>query len=70
MSQKIDDVRDLLKVQGFDGTWNYDPYMMGLYNGLELALAVLEGRQPEYKDAPEKWLADFPEVTEDFNPRG
>lgn len=31
-----------------------DPYMRGLYNGLELALAIAEDRDPTYMDGPVK----------------
>jgi hypothetical protein len=57
---KIGALRDVLKVQGYNGNWNYDPYMLGLYNGLELALSIMEKRQPYFKDAPEVWLCDIP----------
>jgi len=56
----IDSVRQMRDVQGMDGTWNYDPYMQGLYNGLEFAVSLLEQREPQFKDAPEKWLSDLP----------
>jgi hypothetical protein len=55
-----DAVRQMRDVQGRDGTWNYDPYMHGLYNGLEFAVSLLEQREPQFKDAPEKWLCDLP----------
>ena len=35
-------IRELLHVQGVEGTWNHSPYQQGLYNGLEIATAVLE----------------------------
>lgn len=57
---KIGALRDVLKVQGYNGNWNYDPYMLGLYNGLEMALSIMEKRQPYFKDAPEVWLCDIP----------
>ena len=53
-------VRKQLNMQGQNGNWNYDPYMQGMYNGLECALATLEGRKPEYKSVPDKWLCDIP----------
>jgi hypothetical protein len=49
-------LRSQLRVQGQNGNWNYDPYMHGMYNGLECALATLEHRDPEYRSAPKKWL--------------
>jgi hypothetical protein len=44
-------LRDLLRVQDLDGNWDASSYMRGLRNGLELALAVLEDREPAYKEA-------------------
>ena len=57
--ERIESVRHMRNVQGYDGNWNYDPYMQGLYNGLEFALSLLEVRQPEFKDAPATWLGDI-----------
>lgn len=57
--ERIESVRHMRDVQGYDGNWNYDPYMQGLYNGLEFALSLLEVRQPEFKDAPAIWLGDI-----------
>lgn len=57
--ERIESVRHMRDVQGYDGNWNYDPYMQGLYNGLEFALSLLEVRQPEFKDAPATWLGDI-----------
>ncbi len=50
-------LKEMLEVQGRDGTWNYDPYFHGMYNGMEVMLAVLEGREPAFREAPEKWLS-------------
>ena len=58
VDERIKSVRHMRDVQGYDGNWNYDPYMQGLYNGLEFALSLLEVRQPEFKDAPATWLGD------------
>lgn len=52
-------VRDLLEIQGRDGIWDCDDYMQGLYNGLEMALATLEDREPVFRSKPPTgWLAD------------
>lgn len=56
--KSIDLVREMRDVQGQNGNWNFDPYMQGLYNGLEFAVSLLEKREPKFKSAPEKWLAD------------
>lgn len=61
--ETIDKIRDLREKQGRDGTWNLSSYMRGLYNGLELALSILEGeRDPQFKDAPadDAYLCDQP----------
>lgn len=48
-------IRDLREIQGRDGTWNVSGYMRGMYNGLELALSIVEGeRKPEFRDAPSR----------------
>ena len=57
---KINTLREMVKIQGYDGNWNYDPYMHGLYNGLEFALSIMEKREPFFREAPEKWLKDVP----------
>ena len=51
-------INEILKVQGSDGNWNYDEYMHGMYNGMELMVAIIEGREPVFKDKPEFWLKD------------
>jgi hypothetical protein len=45
----IDQLRDLVEVQGRDGNWNMDGYMCGMFNGMELALSIMEGREPQYR---------------------
>ena len=50
-------LKEMLEVQGRDGTWNYDHYFHGMYNGMECMLAVLEGREPVFREAPKKWLS-------------
>lgn len=55
---RIETLREMIKVQGRDGTWNYDPYFMGMYNGMEYALSIFENREPVYKSAPVVWLRD------------
>jgi hypothetical protein len=56
MEETIKIMKDLLEVQGRDGNWNYDSYMMGMYNGMELMLSIVEDREPVYKEAPDEWI--------------
>lgn len=58
MSELVKQLSELIKIQGEDGNWNYDPYMLGMYNGMELMFATIEGRDPQFREAPEKWLSD------------
>lgn len=58
MKTKIEEMRELLNVQALNGNWDYNQYMQGMYNGMELMLAIAEGREPVYKGEPEQWLCD------------
>lgn len=44
-------IGNLVKIQGSRGNWDYDEYMRGMYNGMELCYAIIQGREPEYRDA-------------------
>lgn len=55
---QIEMMEETLRIQGYDGNWNYDEYMFGMYNGMELMLAIAEGREPVYKEKPDQWLKD------------
>lgn len=57
-SDLVSSLRDLVNVQGREGNWNYDPYMHGMYNGMELMFSMVEGREPIFRDAPEEWISD------------
>jgi hypothetical protein len=46
----IEILREMKDVQSHNLT---DEYMIGLYNGIEYSLSILEGREPEYKDVTE-----------------
>jgi len=50
-------MQEMLEVQGSDGNWNYDPYMHGMYNGMEYMLSMVESREPVFREAPKKWLS-------------
>lgn len=46
---RIEQLNDLIRIQGEPGNIDQGEYMRGLYNGLELAAATLEGREPVFK---------------------
>jgi hypothetical protein len=58
-SKIIQNLKEVKDAQGSHGTWNCNSYMQGLYNGLELALAIIENRDPLYKGKPDKWLDEI-----------
>lgn len=45
-TKQVKDIRDLQK-QSLEKL--PDDYMVGLYNGLEMAVAILENREPEFE---------------------
>ncbi|WML44069.1 hypothetical protein [Neobacillus sp. PS3-40] len=49
LEKRINEIAKTLDIQGSDPSTEYDQYMRGLYNGLELALASLEMREPVFK---------------------
>lgn len=69
LDDKIKQLKDLIKIQEDTGNWDYDPYMFGLLNGMYLGLSVLDEKEPNFKSAPETWIADL-EALEKFNNAG
>lgn len=59
MPTDLEDIKRVVTIQGDSGNWNYDPYMHGMYNGMELILSMLENREPQYRLAPDQWLVDM-----------
>lgn len=45
---KIKEVKNIRDLQKQSLEKSTDDYMVGLYNGLEMATAILEGREPEF----------------------
>ncbi len=56
VTKALEDIKRVVSIQGDNGNWNYNEYMHGMYNGMELILAMLENREPQYKDTPKEWL--------------
>ena len=55
IKQNLDDVLD---IQCSDGNWDYDPYMHGMANGLILAKSIVTGKDTDFLEAPERFLAE------------
>ena len=50
--EALNQLREVHAIQGLDGCWDIDDYMLGLYNGLELSLSIVENRACKYKQRP------------------
>ena len=55
-TKEYESLKNVVKIQCSYGNWNYDEYMHGMANGLILALAIIEDKEPKYLKAPKKWL--------------
>lgn len=40
--------KEMLGIQGQKGNYDYDEYMLGLYNGMEYIISLFETREPNY----------------------
>jgi len=58
MTEGLEKLDEIIKIQCTDGNWNWDAYMHGMANGLIAARSMITGKSPEYLDAPKKWLCD------------
>lgn len=54
------DLKDVINIQCSKGNWDYDPYMMGLANGLIMAESLISKKEPQFLSAPKKWGKDYP----------
>lgn len=61
----LDGMNEILEVQGSSGNWDYDEYMLGIYNGMEFMVAMVEDREPVFKKPPKQYLKDIPNVYTD-----
>lgn len=47
--EKLNEIVELLKIHEDLGFCDKDPYYLGLYNELELALSIILDKEPEFK---------------------
>lgn len=51
--------KEMLDIQGQKGNYDYDEYMLGLYNGMEYIISLLEVREPKFINGKEvKFLSE------------
>lgn len=58
MKEKLKQANELLKIQGTKGTLHYNDYMTGMYNGMELIIAIFEDREPSFEECKDSSLAE------------
>jgi hypothetical protein len=60
IEERLKDLEQMVEVQSRQGNWDWDWYMMGMANGLILALNTVRGdvEVPPLKSKPEEWGAD------------
>ena len=46
--QHLKCAKEMLDIQGQKGNYDYDEYMLGLYNGMEYIISLFETREPNY----------------------
>jgi len=51
---RVREIQKSLIVQGENGIWNCDDYMLGVYNGIELAVSTMQGRTPKFRSLVDK----------------
>lgn len=55
---RLEELRRVTKEAGADGEWDYNEYSRGIYNGLEGALAIMEGRRATYRSGKQEARSD------------
>jgi hypothetical protein len=50
---------DVIRIQGSDGNWNVDKYMLGMYNGMVLVHSIYSDVEPEYRTLPDAILPEI-----------
>ena len=53
------DLNELLKSHEKAARWDHDAYTHGMYNGMEFVIACMQCREPQFKDAPKKYINNF-----------
>jgi hypothetical protein len=60
MTDKIKAIEEMIAIQCRSGTYDYDPYMHGMANGMIFIHSMLTDSSPKYMSAPKQWLKDLP----------
>lgn len=58
INNKYRQINDVLDIQGRDGNWNFDNYMLGLFNGMEMIVSIMENREPSFRSCDRSVFLD------------
>lgn len=50
LGERLERAKEVLAIQDVESTASSDKYHVGLYNGMELVVSIIEGRAPVYKE--------------------
>lgn len=66
MVEQIEKLREVVAIATSPGNWDANEYMLGMANGLILALHIMEDAKddPPYLRAPKCYLDSLPPVTD------
>jgi len=53
--EQMNSLNSVLEIQGSEGNYNFDNYMLGMYNGMELMDSIVDKREPKYRSFKESW---------------
>lgn len=63
-NKDIKGIKDIVDLQGQNGNYDYDEYMLGLYNGMEMILSMIEKREPLFRKVPQSQMLRYQESAE------
>lgn len=58
--RRLAKLREITAIQCSNGNWDYDAYMLGMANGMLLAIATMTDEDFAPLTAPDEWLKDRP----------
>ena len=57
--ERLQSLENCKKIACSNGNYDYSRYLHGMANGIIFAISVINGEDPEYLSAPEKFLEDI-----------
>lgn len=59
LESRIKVAQDLIDIQGANGNWNYDAYMLGMYNGMVLIHSIYNDTKADLREVPDSFIRDL-----------